>query len=75
MDLVLSNKINSELIPNSSSAIYVLMCCYPVSITFQLTFMASINWIIFLGNISRAGSNINHLPKRPTEPTPTERSF
>ncbi len=33
MDLILSQNINSELIPNACSTLYVLICCYQVSPT------------------------------------------
>ena len=29
MDLILSQKINSDLLANASSTLYVLICCYP----------------------------------------------
>ena len=29
LDLILSQKINSDLMPNASSTLYVLICCYP----------------------------------------------
>ena len=33
MDLILSQNINSELMPNACSMLYVLICCYQVKYT------------------------------------------
>ena len=36
MDLILSQNINSELMPNACSMLYVLICCYQVKYTFAM---------------------------------------